>query len=184
MSYFNTFYCSFGGSEKKRLLFNIPLKLLMWLFLPLLTSSEIPRFWLNPCQTGFIRSRRRLYLFPTTTPPHHSQRSPPRPFWALCISCAKLLICLVTSQCFLHEREGKISTLLCAVNHSVPPLIHWYGHYSIRLHSNWPQILVFGIVASPFGNIKSADKNVSFIRWRPADREDGAHQPACLSAAV
>lgn len=95
-----------------------------YIFFPLLTSSGIPRFWMNSCQTGLIRS--------------HNRRSPPHPFWALRISCAKLLICLVTSQCFLHGTEGKISTLLRAVNHSALPLIHWYDHYSIRLHSNWP----------------------------------------------
>lgn len=111
---------------------------------PLLTSSGIPRFWMNPCQTGLIRSHHRLSP-PRRNPSHSSQRSPPHPFWALRISCAKLLICLVTSQCFLHGTEGKISTLLCAVNHSTPPLIHWYDHYSIRLHSNWPQFLVITV---------------------------------------
>ncbi|MED6232285.1 hypothetical protein ATANTOWER_026641, partial [Ataeniobius toweri] len=30
---------------------------------------------------------------------------------SLRLSCAKLLICLVTSQCFLHRTEGEISTL-------------------------------------------------------------------------
>lgn len=115
-----------------------------YIFLPLFTSSGIPRFWMNPCQTGLIRSHHRLSP-PRCNPSHSSQRSPPHPFWALRISCAKLLICLVTSQCFLHGTEGEISTLLCAVNHSTPPLIHWYDHYSIRLHSNWPQILVITV---------------------------------------
>lgn len=115
-----------------------------YIFLPLFTSSGIPRFWMNLCQTGLIRSHHRLSP-PRCNPSHSSQRSPPHPFWALRISCAKLLICLVTSQCFLHGTEGEISTLLCAVNHSTPPLIHWYDHYSIRLHSNWPQILVITV---------------------------------------
>lgn len=113
---------------------------------PLLTSSGIPRFWMNPCQTGLIRSHHRQpppppVPLPAETLSHSSQRSPPHPFWALRISCAKLLICLVTSQCFLHGTEGKISTLLRAVNHSTLPLVHWYDHYSIRLHSNWPHFL-------------------------------------------
>lgn len=115
-----------------------------YIFFPLLTSSGIPRFWMNPCQTGLVRSHHR----PSTllqNPSHSSQRSPPHPFWALRISCAKLLICLVTSQCFLHGTEGEISTLPCAVNHSALPLVHWYDHYSIRLHSNWPQFLVITI---------------------------------------
>lgn len=110
-------------------------------FVPPFTSNGIPRFWKNLCQTGLRRSHHRLSP-PHRKPSHSSQRSPPHPFWALCISCAKLLICLVTSQCFLHGTEGKISTLLWAVNHSTPPLIHWYDHYSIRLHSNWPQFMV------------------------------------------
>ncbi len=112
-----------------------------YILFPLLTSSGIPRFWMNPCQTGFIRSHHRLSP-PLQNPSHSSQRSPPHPFWALRISCAKLLICLVTSQCFLHGTEGEISTLLRAVNHSTLPLVHWYDHYSIRLHSNWPRFLV------------------------------------------
>lgn len=115
-----------------------------YIFFPLSTSSGIPRFWMNRCQTGLIRSHHRLSP-PLQNPSHSSQRSPPHPFWALCISCAKLLICLVTSQCFLHGTEGEISTLLCAVNHSTLPLVHWYDHYSIRLHSNWPQFLVITV---------------------------------------
>lgn len=82
---------------------------------------------------------------PLRNPSHSSQRSPPRPFWALPISCAKLLICLVTSQCFLHRTEGEISTLFGAVNHSAPPLVHWYHHYSIRLYSNSPTFLVITV---------------------------------------
>lgn len=112
----------------------------------LLTSNGIPSFWLNPCQTGLIRSHHRLSP-PCHNPSHSSQRSPPHPFWAFRISCARLLICLVTYQCFLHGTEGKISLLLSAVNHSTPPLIHWYDHYSIRLHSNWPQLLVIPMKA-------------------------------------
>lgn len=113
-------------------------------FFPLLTSSGIPRFWMNPCQTGLIRSHHRPSPL-LQNPSHSSQRSPPHPFWALGISCAKLLICLVTSQCFLHGTEGEISTLPRAVNHSALPLVHWYDHYSIRLHSNWPHLLVISI---------------------------------------
>lgn len=82
---------------------------------------------------------------PVPSPSHSSQRSPPHPFWELCISCAKLLICLVTSQCFLHETEGEISTLLSAVNHSALPLVRWYDHYSIRRHSNKRQFLLITI---------------------------------------
>lgn len=127
------------------LLFKIPFKLHdVTSFFPLSTSTGIPRFWMNHCQTGLIRSQHRLSP-PRQNPAHSSPRSPPRPFWALSISCAKLLICLVTSQCFLHGTEGKISTLLCAVNHSAPPLVHWYDHYSIRPHSGRPQLLVIKI---------------------------------------
>lgn len=106
----------------------------------MLTSSGIPRFWMKPCQTGLLRSHDRPST-PLQNSSHSSERSPPRPFWALCLSCAKLLICLVTSQCFLHGTEREISTLLCAVNHSTLPLLHWYHHYSIRLHSNSLQFL-------------------------------------------
>lgn len=112
------------------------------------TFSSPPNFqWNSQVLTEFLPNRTHKVTpppvpLPRHSPLHSSQRSPPGPFWAVRISCAKLLICLVTSQCFLHGTEGKISTLLCAVNHSAPPLIHWYGHYSIRLHSNWPQFLV------------------------------------------
>ena len=103
---------------------------------PRLTCSGIPRFWMNPCQTGLVRSHHRPSPL-LQNPSHSSQRSPPHPFWALGISCAKLLICLVTSRCFLHGTEGEISTLPCAVNHSALPLVRRYDHYSISLHSNW-----------------------------------------------
>lgn len=115
-----------------------------YIYFPLPTSSGIPRFWMNPCQTGLVRSHHRPSR-PLRNPSHSSQRSPPRPFWALPISCAKLLICLVTSQCFLHRTEGEISTLFGAVNHSTSPLVHWYHHYSIRLYSNSPTFLVITV---------------------------------------
>lgn len=106
------------------------------------TSTGIPRFWMNRCQTRLIRSQTAARPLPSKTPPHSSQRSPPHPFRALRISCAKLLICPVTSQCFLHGTQGEISTLLCAVNHFTLPLLRWYDHYSIRRHSNWPPFWV------------------------------------------
>lgn len=96
---------------------------------------------LNECLPNRTHKVTPSTIRPVPSPPktpHGSQRSPPRPFWALCISCAKLLICLVTSQCFLHGTHWEISTLLWAVNHSTLPLIHSYHHYSIRRHSNTP----------------------------------------------